>query len=123
MLVVTHATLDLFHYINVVIGWHHSIMQHGILLLIGADLHFCHVHTIRLDITPTMNQLEFKIVYIVLQNSYFMGSCMTIKDSVLISEEHITWFIFEINNVTINESRCVVALSINNSKLPTPYIQ
>ena len=56
-----------------------------------------------------------KRVDIVLQNSYFIGSCVTIKDSVLSLEGSGMWFWFAMKNITINKSRCPMALSIINS--------
>jgi predicted outer membrane repeat protein len=54
-------------------------------------------------------------VYIVLQNGYFNGSCMIIRDSDLLIEGS-SWFRFEMNNIVINESRCETALSIIDSE-------
>ena len=51
-----------------------------------------------------------KSMHVVLQNSYFKGSCVIIKDSK--SEGDL--FGFEMNNITISESRCPVALSMVN---------
>ena len=57
-----------------------------------------------------------KRVAIVLQNIYLIGSCVTIKDSEL-SIEKYSWFRFEMNNITISESKCPVAISVVNSDI------
>ena len=57
---------------------------------------------------------QSKSVYIILQNSYFVGSCVIIKDSEL-SIEH-SWFRFEINNIKVSGSTCQAALSVVNSE-------
>ena len=56
---------------------------------------------------------QSKSVNITMQNSHFIGSCMTITDSDLSIE--YSWFRFEVDNITISESRCQTALSIVNS--------
>ena len=56
---------------------------------------------------------QLKRVSIILQNSYFIGSCVTIRNSEL-SIEH-SWFRFELNNITISGSMCRAALSVVNS--------
>ena len=61
------------------------------------------------------NILWPKSVDIVLENSYFIGSCVTISDSEIFTKGRGTWFWFGINDITINKSRCPTALSILNS--------
>ena len=63
-----------------------------------------------------------KRVDIVLQNSYFIGSCVIIIDSDLeLSTGDIPTtdarFSFAMKNITVNESRCPTALSILNSDI------
>ena len=56
-------------------------------------------------------------VHIVLQNGYFKGSCVMIRDLLLSIESG--WFSnrFEMNNIVINESRCEAALSVINGEI------
>ena len=60
-----------------------------------------------------VRDLQFKSVHIVLQNSYFKGSCVIIKDSMSLKQQ--AWFKFEVKNITISDSQCPVALSVVNS--------
>ena len=53
-------------------------------------------------------------VHIAMQNDHFKGSCVIIKDSELSID--CLWFRFEMNNITIGESRCPAALSVINSE-------
>ena len=58
---------------------------------------------------------QVKRVHIVLQNVYIIGSCVVIKDSGLSIVK--SWFRFEMNNITISESRCLTALSVIDSEI------
>ena len=55
-----------------------------------------------------------KRVSIALQNGHFKGSCVIIRDSEL-SIKH-SWFRFEMNNITVNESKCPAALYVISSE-------
>ena len=58
-----------------------------------------------------------KRVDILLQNNYFIGSCMTIIDSMISIKSTHMRFSFRVKNITITKSRCPTALSILNSDL------
>ena len=58
---------------------------------------------------------QTKRVYISLQNGHFRGSCVIIRDSELSIKR--SQFRFEMNNVTISESKCPTALSVINSEI------
>ena len=58
-------------------------------------------------------------VYITLQNSEFLGSCVAIQDSVILNED--VKFRFKIRNIIISESKCLAALTVIGSD--TRYLQ
>ena len=64
-----------------------------------------------------------KRVDIVLQNSHFIGSCVVIKDSALSTEGEGMWFLFAMNNITINQSWCSTAFSVLNSDVNSVDVQ
>ena len=59
---------------------------------------------------------QTKHVHILLQSGYFVGSCVIIQNSEL-SIAKVAWFRFEMNSITISESRCLTALSLLDSKI------
>ena len=62
---------------------------------------------------------RMKQVNIILRNCTFTGSCVIIKDSELSIDSYPYYsgeFRFEMNNFTISESRCLTALSVDNSE-------
>ena len=67
------------------------------------------------DNDDTSNYTQHGRVHIVLQNGYFKGSCVMIRDSNLMLYFESS-FRFEMNNIVTNESRCEAALSVVDSE-------